>query len=40
MASQLNTLLDAARSYETTAVEDVRGRARDLTSACPTGVAA
>ncbi|MFE2968474.1 hypothetical protein ACFXKC_33340 [Streptomyces sp. NPDC059340] len=39
MASRLNTLLDAARPYETAAVEDVRDRARDLTSTRPTTVA-
>ncbi|MGW0754009.1 hypothetical protein [Streptomyces sp. NPDC002587] len=40
MASRLNTLLDAARPYETSAVDDLRNRARDLTAARPTTVAA
>ncbi|USQ85810.1 hypothetical protein NFX46_19895 [Streptomyces phaeoluteigriseus] len=40
VASRLNTLLDAARPYRTPSVEEVRGRARDLTAARPTTVAA
>ncbi|MFJ7206227.1 Tat pathway signal protein [Streptomyces sp. NPDC098789] len=39
VASRLNTLLNAARPYETTAVNDVRNRAKDL-AARPTTVAA
>jgi hypothetical protein len=40
VASRLNTLLDAARPYETAAVNDVRTRARELTAARPTTIAA
>ncbi|MCU8591772.1 Tat pathway signal protein [Streptomyces sp. A13(2022)] len=40
VASRLNTLLDAARRYETAAVDDVRTRARDLTATRPTTIAA
>ncbi|PNG23043.1 Tat pathway signal protein [Streptomyces cahuitamycinicus] len=40
VASRLNTLLDAARPYRTTAVDEVRTRAADLTAARPTTVAA
>ncbi|MFF8717737.1 hypothetical protein ACF07T_41235 [Streptomyces sp. NPDC015184] len=40
VASRLNTLLDAARRYETAAVDDVRTRARDLAAARPTTIAA
>ncbi|OEJ61103.1 Tat pathway signal protein [Streptomyces agglomeratus] len=40
VASRLNTLLEAARPYRTTAVEDVRTRAKDLAAARPTTVAA
>ncbi|MGP3927851.1 Tat pathway signal protein [Streptomyces sp. 8N616] len=40
VASRLNTLLDAARPYNTAAVEDVRSRARDLAAARPTTIAA
>ena len=40
VASRLNTLLHAARPYETTAVNDVRNRAKDLAAARPTTVAA
>ncbi|MFF1419227.1 Tat pathway signal protein [Streptomyces sp. NPDC058280] len=40
VASRLNTLLDAARPYETTAVDDVRTRARHLAASCPTTIAA
>ncbi|MEU9428681.1 Tat pathway signal protein [Streptomyces sp. NPDC048342] len=40
VASRLNSLLDAARPYETTAVDDVRSRARDLAAARPTTIAA
>ncbi|MFH9826530.1 MULTISPECIES: hypothetical protein [Streptomyces] len=40
MASRLNTLLDAARPYETAAVDEVRTRARDLAAARPTTIAA
>ncbi|WP_434600109.1 Tat pathway signal protein [Streptomyces sp. A5-4] len=40
VASRLNSLLDAARPYETTAVDDVRTRARDLAAARPTTIAA
>lgn len=38
--SRLNTLLDAARRYESTAVKDVRGRARELAAVRPTAIAA
>ncbi|MET8009734.1 hypothetical protein ABZU86_02855 [Streptomyces sp. NPDC005271] len=40
VGSRLNTLLDAARPYETAEVEDVRTRARDLAAARPTTIAA
>lgn len=40
VASRLNTLLDAARPYETAAVADVRIRAKELAAARPTTVAA
>ncbi|MGW4995404.1 Tat pathway signal protein [Streptomyces mirabilis] len=40
VASRLNTLLEAARPYETAAVQDVRARARDLATARPTTIAA
>ncbi|UUU44340.1 Tat pathway signal protein [Streptomyces sp. NBC_00162] len=40
VTSRLNTLLHAARPYETSAVDDVRNRARDLAAARPTAVAA
>ncbi|MFF3675881.1 Tat pathway signal protein [Streptomyces sp. NPDC002120] len=40
VASRLNTLLHAASPYETTAVDDVRSRARDLADARSTTVAA
>ncbi|MFD4865309.1 Tat pathway signal protein [Streptomyces sp. NPDC058412] len=40
VASRLNTLLHAASPYETTAVDDVRSRARDLAGARSTTVAA
>jgi hypothetical protein len=40
VASRLNTLLDAARPYRTTAVDEVRTRAADLAAARPTTVAA
>lgn len=40
VTSRLNTLLDAARPYETAAAADVRSRARDLTAARPTTIAA
>lgn len=40
VASRLNTLLDAIRPYRSPLVEEVRGRARDLTAARPTTVAA
>ncbi|WP_415953823.1 hypothetical protein [Streptomyces sp. KLOTTS4A1] len=40
VASRLNTLLDAARRYETAAACDVRTRARDLAAARPTTIAA
>ncbi|MER6473875.1 Tat pathway signal protein [Streptomyces collinus] len=40
VASRLNTLLDAARPYRTTAVDEVRTRAADLVAARPTTVAA
>ncbi|MEV6409434.1 hypothetical protein AB0M58_42060 [Streptomyces bobili] len=40
VASRLNTLLDAARPYETAAVDEVRTRARDLAAARPTTIAA
>ncbi|MEV6408791.1 hypothetical protein AB0M58_38630 [Streptomyces bobili] len=40
VASRLNMLLEAARPYETGAVQDVRTRARDLATARPTTIAA
>ncbi|WP_405676354.1 hypothetical protein OG239_41560 [Streptomyces sp. NBC_00868] len=40
VTSRLNTLLHAARLYETSAVDDVRNRARDLAATRPTTVAA
>ncbi|WP_247694960.1 hypothetical protein [Streptomyces sp. B93] len=40
VVSRLTTLLDGARPYETAEVEDVRTRARDLTAARPTTIAA
>ncbi|WP_327732677.1 Tat pathway signal protein [Streptomyces nojiriensis] len=40
VAARLNTLLHAARPYQTTAVNDVRNRAKDLAAARPTTVAA
>ncbi|MFF7095777.1 Tat pathway signal protein [Streptomyces rubradiris] len=40
VASRLNTLLDAARPYRTTAVDEIRTRAADLAAARPTTVAA
>ncbi|MDG9728373.1 Tat pathway signal protein [Streptomyces sp. DH41] len=40
VASRLNTLLDAARYYDSTAVKDVHSRARELTTARPTSIAA
>ncbi|WP_251056816.1 hypothetical protein [Streptomyces sp. ISL-94] len=40
VASRLNTLLDAARPYETAAVEDVRTKARELAAVRPTTIAA
>lgn len=40
VASRLNTLLDAARPYETASVDDVRTRAKDLAAARPTTIAA
>ncbi|MFG2987488.1 hypothetical protein ACGFYQ_40835 [Streptomyces sp. NPDC048258] len=40
VASRLNTLLDAAGPYKTSAVDDLRKRARDLAAARPTTVAA
>ncbi|MFJ3976202.1 Tat pathway signal protein [Streptomyces sp. NPDC090021] len=40
VTSRLNTLLRAARPYETAAVNDVRHRAKDLAAARPTTVAA
>ncbi|MFJ9822536.1 hypothetical protein ACIRU3_46525 [Streptomyces sp. NPDC101151] len=40
VASRLNTLLDAARPYETAAVDEVRTRAKDLAAARPTTIAA
>lgn len=38
--SRLNTLLDVARRYESTAVKDIRSRARELAAARPTAIAA
>ncbi|MFK0256322.1 hypothetical protein [Streptomyces sp. NPDC090445] len=40
VASRLNTLLDAARPYETTAVDDVRAKAREPAATRPTTIAA
>jgi hypothetical protein len=40
VASRLNTLLDAARPYRTTAVDEIRTRAADLAAVRPTAVAA
>ncbi|MFB7502783.1 Tat pathway signal protein [Streptomyces broussonetiae] len=40
VASRLNILLDAARPYETAAVDEVRVRAKDLAAARPTTIAA
>jgi len=40
VASRLNTLLDAARPYETAAVDEVCTRAKDLAAARPTTIAA
>ncbi|MET8682458.1 Tat pathway signal protein [Streptomyces sp. NPDC004647] len=40
VASRLNTLLDAARPYETAAVDEVRTRAKDLAATRPTTIAA
>ncbi|WKX72338.1 Tat pathway signal protein [Streptomyces sp. XD-27] len=40
VASRLNTLLAAARPYETSAVKDVQGRAWELAAARPTAIAA
>ncbi|MFD9904043.1 Tat pathway signal protein [Streptomyces sp. NPDC059063] len=40
VASRLNTLLQAARPYESADVDDVRARARDLAAARPTTIAA
>ncbi|MFE5191642.1 Tat pathway signal protein [Streptomyces sp. NPDC056628] len=40
VVSRLNTLLDAARRYDSTAVEEIRSRAQDLTTARPSTVAA
>ncbi|MGY4967461.1 Tat pathway signal protein [Streptomyces sp. 900105245] len=40
VVSRLNTLLDAARPYNTAAVDEVRARAADLAAARPTAVAA
>ncbi|ALO05707.1 Tat pathway signal sequence domain protein [Streptomyces venezuelae] len=40
VTSRLNTLLHAARPYETAAVNDVRTRANGLAAAHPTPVAA
>ena len=39
VVSRLNTLMAAARPYETAAVDDVRTRARDLAAARPTTIA-
>ncbi|MFK4149647.1 hypothetical protein [Streptomyces sp. NPDC004065] len=38
--ARLNTLLDAARPYETAAVDDVRSRTRELAAARPTTIVA
>lgn len=40
VASRLNTLLEAARRYDSTAVEEIRSRAQELTAARPTTIAA
>jgi hypothetical protein len=40
VASRLNSLLDAAQSYETAEVDELRERARDLAAARPTTIAA
>jgi hypothetical protein len=40
VASRLNTLLGAARPYKTAAVDELRTRARQLTTAQPTTIAA
>ncbi|GAB2967458.1 hypothetical protein GCM10023080_032600 [Streptomyces pseudoechinosporeus] len=40
VTSRLNTLLDAARPYETAAVDEVRTRATELAAARPTTIAA
>ncbi|MGW6062867.1 hypothetical protein [Streptomyces sp. NPDC055189] len=40
VASRLNTRLDAARPYQSAAVDDVRTRAKDLAAAMPTTIAA
>ena len=40
VVSRLNTLLEAARPYRTSPVDEVRTRARDLAAARPTAVAA
>ncbi|MFI6276384.1 Tat pathway signal protein [Streptomyces sp. NPDC050988] len=40
VTSRLNTLLDAARPYETATVDEVRARAKDLATARPTTIAA
>ncbi|MFJ8231445.1 hypothetical protein ACIQ9E_16045 [Streptomyces sp. NPDC094448] len=40
ITSRLNTLLHAARTYETAAVDDVRDRARDLAASRPATIAA
>lgn len=39
VASRLNTLLDAARPYRTTTVDDVRTRAKEIAAARPVTVA-
>ncbi|MGW0737992.1 hypothetical protein [Streptomyces sp. NPDC002851] len=40
VASRLNTLLDAARPYETSVVNDGRTRAKELAASRPTTIAA
>ncbi|MDQ1028963.1 hypothetical protein QF035_006545 [Streptomyces umbrinus] len=40
VASRLDTLLDTARPYRTTAVDEVRTRAKDLAVSRPTTIAA
>ncbi|MEU4049701.1 hypothetical protein AB0F09_10920 [Streptomyces olivaceus] len=40
VAARLNTLLDAARPYETATVDDVRTRVKEVAGARPTTVAA